>query len=167
MTTELKDALAAVAEQVKSFQARYRQYHAEYMAVGEELRQLNEAPPSRADLERLLTKTVDRFAATHTERLREQVGRFIADPEKEEHLVEVFSNGFRNYPDANGLPALLRPALLAGVKDFAANCSWPDGAIDQADRVKRRDELTPRLQALAEEIAALQSQAAQVGVKLS
>lgn len=167
MTAELKDALAAVAEQVKSFQARYRQYHAEYMAVGEELRQLNEAPPSRADLERLLTKTVERFTATHAERLREQIGRFIAEPENEEHIAEVLSNAFRNYANDTGLPALLRPALLAGVKDFAANCSWPDGAIDQADKAKRRDELTPRLQALAEEIAALQSQAAQVGVKLS
>ncbi|MBK8753797.1 MAG: hypothetical protein IPL99_20060 [Candidatus Competibacteraceae bacterium] len=48
------------------------------------------------------------------------------------------------------------PALQAGIPVAVAALSWPDNAIDAKTRQQRRDELTPKIDALAAEIAALE-----------
>ncbi len=166
MKNNLTELTGTFKDQLQSVRAHYHSLQSQYFRVNEEIRKIAEAPPARSDLERLLLKAIDAYAPFPTTKLTNFCERFTRDPQGEDDIVQRLANGFRNYPDDHGLPALYLGAMREEAKHFAATCEWPDITIDAETRKAKIAELEPKRQALAEEMAALSEQLEQAGIVL-
>ncbi|MBK8750247.1 MAG: hypothetical protein IPL99_00735 [Candidatus Competibacteraceae bacterium] len=163
MIESLLDSFKVLKKGVSQLRTEIEKKRLELNGLYGELHAANSAPPSRSDAIAMLNEAVkdlciSKLEGSQLKGLWENVQYFVADPMG--NTIRV-SDNLRSCINSfhirdSGIISLLLPALQAGIPVAVAALSWPDNAIDAKTRQQRRDELTPKIDALAVEIAALE-----------
>ncbi len=167
-------SISAIADTLKSVRSVYSEKRAEVDKLNREITEINQAPRTRAELERALCTAVNRYVDQRGKPLVDWCQRFRqVNPTNEEdanYVVSSLSDAFlgRNGFDASksGIEELLRTALLDGAKRLAATVDWPDGALDPATRAQRLAEIEPRRDQLADELTEIHDRAQRTGIRI-
>lgn len=169
MIEKLTDVISTLKSKINDARSVYEAKRKERFALNDAIREIEDTPPARSDLERFLHLAIDQYEVWPGRELLKvsaNGARCSATPEDEKEKVDIIARGFLNYPNDYGLMALLKPALHAGATDFAARCEWPEKTLSNDERAKQLEQLNAKRQVISNEETALREQLEKAGVKL-
>lgn len=162
-----------LAEASNALCGEFRRLHAARNALYVQIRDIENAPPSRSDLAAFLSEFIDGALSAGPNWGREKLLRRLegvknsgCDPSP---VLLSWLNGFRSglddYDDV--FLSLLGDTLKANADRLAATLPWPDGGLPAVDRIKKVAELRAQAEGLAAQADAVAARAQRLNVTLT
>lgn len=162
-----------LAEASNALRGEFRRIHAHRVDLYNQIRDIENAPPTRADLAQFLTAFVDGVLNNEPNGKRVRLLNRLAsfknsglDPTTVQASWQAgFSSGLDDYDDV--FFSLLGETLKSNAATLAANLPWPDGGMPAADRIAKVEALRAEADELLQQINELETRAQRLNINLA
>ncbi len=164
-TKNVKPDFDTLTASIADLRASRATLEADRCALGLRMREIMDAPPSKADLKVLMRRVIETYAAAWNRPLIEQL-QFLKTGMTPDNFVSRHVDNATNpqHVYANGWYALLAPAMLRGVDQFVDQLDWPEG-LSSDERAARLAELQSDLDVICAKQTEIDAQFAEMGVQ--
>ena len=175
MSAEIKSTLSQLEEAAPQFLQLsqrltdlYWQKEADRVALGHELRELEQMPPGREEGAAFFNEFLSEMEALSVERLRDAIAAFSRNREvigEQGRIKAVATNALdSSYRRELGIDAFLIGAMRGAIPDLLDKINWPVNTMTDTARIARMEKLRTEMEILSTEKAAIGEKLAVFGI---